>query len=355
MDQASLYDTGWPESLAGIAYRAVLGRRVLLETRYSRRDLVVSGAGASDTSLTLGTPIWDRSRSDARFNSATGCAVCPGAADERDSQDVAAKFLFTLPGTRWGAHEVGAGVEVFQETRQTNAYQSGSGYRVRATRSIIQGGQVYPVFLADRTTWIYYQPIPQPSVGNDLRTYSAHASDTWRLSQTLTVRAGVRLDVNDDRDSTGARAVLDTAWSPRFGAAWDPTGRGAWLVSAAWSRYVSAINTAVADAASPGGRPATYVYDYLGPAVNANATGPLTPSGDALAILFTWFLAPPGVNRATRSAPIDARRERAHGPGAGAARHPRGHGGRQPAAGDEGFGARGGHLPALPELLCHPP
>jgi hypothetical protein len=159
------------------------------------------------------------------------------------------------------------------------------------------------VFLADRTTWIYFQPILEPSVGNDLRTYSAYASDTWRLARTLTVRAGVRLDVNDDRDSTGARAVLDTAWSPRVGAEWDPTGRGAWLLSGAWSRYVSAINSTVADAASPGGRPATYVYDYLGPTVNASATGPLTPSADALGTLFTWFLAPPGVNRATRSAP----------------------------------------------------
>jgi outer membrane receptor for ferrienterochelin and colicin len=303
MDQASLYDTRWPESLAGVEYRAVLGKRVLLETRYSRRDLVVSGAGASDTSLTLGTPIWDRSRSDARFNSPTGCAVCPGAADERGSQDFTAKFLFTLRGARRAAHEIGTGVDLFQETRHTNAYQSGSGYRVRATRSTVQGGQVYPVFLADRTTWIYFQPILQPSVGNDLRTYSAYASDTWRLTRTLTVRAGLRLDVNDDHDSTGARAVLDTAWSPRVGVSWDPTGRGAWLVSGAWSRYVSAINNTVADAASPGGRPAAYVYDYLGPTVNASTTGPLTPSANALAVLFNWFLAPPGVNRATRSAP----------------------------------------------------
>jgi hypothetical protein len=117
------------------------------------------------------------------------------------------------------------------------------------------------------------------------------------------VRAGVRLDVNDDHDSVGARAVLDTAWSPRIGVAWDPTGRGGWLLSGAWSRYVSAINATVADAASPGGRPATYVYDYLGPSVNANASGPLTSSPDALAVLFNWFLAAPGVGRAPRSAP----------------------------------------------------
>lgn len=303
MDLASLYDTRSPESLAGMSYRAVLGRRTLFETRYSRRNLRVSGAGSSDTSLAGGTPIWDRSRSDARFNSPTGCAVCTGAADERDSQNLTASVLFTLSGARWGAHEIGTGVDLFQETRHTNAYQSGSGYRVRATRSIIQGGQVYPVFLADRTTWIYYQPILQPSVGNDLRSYAAYASDTWRPTRTLTVRAGLRLDVNDDLDSAGARAVLDTAWSPRIGAAWDPTGRGAWLLSGAWSRYVSAINSTVADAASPGGRPATYVYDYLGPAVNASAYGPLTPSSDALAVLFNWFLAPPGVNRATRGAP----------------------------------------------------
>ena len=301
MDRASLYDARSPESLAGVSYTRLLGRTVLFEARYSRRSLTSSGAGSNDTTLRGGTPIWDRSRSDARFNSPTGCAACPGSADLRDSQDFGARFSFTRRGAR--PHDVSTGVDVFQETRQTNSYQSGSGYRVRATRSIIQNGTVYPVFLSDRTTWIYWMPVTTSSTGNDLRTYSAYASDAWRLGKAITVKAGLRFDFNDDHNSVGGLAARESTWSPRVGFAWDPSASGRWLVSAGWSRYVTAIQSAVADAASPGGRPATYTYDYLGPAVNASVTTSLVSSADALSTLFTWFLAPPGVNRATRSAP----------------------------------------------------
>ncbi|HEY3384261.1 MAG TPA: TonB-dependent receptor [Vicinamibacterales bacterium] len=303
MDRASLYDNESPESLSGLTYNAVVSERWLLEARYSQRRLTYSGFGSSDTGLGGGTPIWDRSRSDARFNSPAGCAVCPDAADTRNNQDVAAKLWFSLPTSRRGVHDVTVGFDLFRETRYTNAYQSGSGFRVRATRSIIQGDQVYPVFLPDRTTWIYWTPIPKNSAGNDLRTYSAYVSDAWRLSPRMTVKAGLRVDLNDDHDSLGARAVNDLAASPRLGVTWDPAGTGTWQLSAGWARYLTAINTNVADAASAGGRPATYVYDYLGPAVNPTASATLTPSHVALQTLFAWFLASPGVGRATRSAP----------------------------------------------------
>jgi len=304
MDRASLYDNESPESLSGISYNAMIGRRGLLEARYSTRRLTYSGSGSQDTTLEGGTPIWDRSRSDGRSNSPQGCATCPGSSDERNNQDAGVKLWWSPAARSHGPHQIVAGVDAFQETRRTNAYQSGSSYRVRATRAIVQGEQVYPVFLADRTTWIYWQPILRDAMGNDLRTYSAFASDTWRPFGRLTVRAGVRFDLNDDRDSVGARAVYDAAWSPRIGVTWDPAGNGAWLVNGGWSRYVTSINSNVADAASPGGRPATYIYDYLGPAINANAAGALTPPHDALRTLFDWFLAAPGTSRATRSAPV---------------------------------------------------
>ena len=211
MDRASLYDNSSPESLAGVWYSRLLGDRALLEVRYSRRSLRVSGSGSSDTSLPAGTPIWDRSRSDARFNSATGCAVCDGAADDRGSQDFAVKASFTPSIRRGGTHDFTAGLDVFQETRQTNAYQSGSGYRVRATRSVVQGTDVYPVFLADRTTWIYWTPILTGSTGNDLRTYSAYVSDTWRMSGGLHAegRAAVRFQRRPQQRRHGGRTRCD--------------------------------------------------------------------------------------------------------------------------------------------------
>lgn len=302
MDTASLYDTRAPEWLAGASYAAVISPRILAEARYSRRSLVYEGAGSQDVSLEGGTPIWDRSRSDARFNSPQGCAVCPGSDDERRNQDFGATMWLSLPSTRSGTHAVTAGIDLFQDTRRANAYQSGSAYRVRATRSVIAGDTIYPVFLADRTTWIYWMPIAEGSRGNDLRTYSAFVSDAWRPTGRLTITAGVRFDLHDARDSAGAQAVRDSTLSPRLAVAWDPTGRGTWLVNGGWSRYVASVNSNVADAAAAAGRPATYIFDYLGPAVNAGAS-PAVPAHEALRELFEWFLAP-GASRVPRSAPV---------------------------------------------------
>jgi hypothetical protein len=301
LDLASLYDSETPEWLLGASYTTAVGRRVLLEARASARRLRATGIGASATDLIAGTPVWDRSRSDARFNSPTGCAVCPDSADERDNRNAAVMLTWGMSRVGPGSHAFTAGIDVFQETRQTNTYQSGSGYRVRATRALLQNDQVFPVFLADRTTWIYWTPIQQPSVGNDMRTYSVFAGDTWRASSRVTVQGGVRADLNHDTDSQGALAVKDTAVSPRVLASWNPDGGGAWVIRGGYARYVASINTTIADMASPGGRPSTYIYDYLGAAVNA--TGTPVATADALRTLFTWFQANGGTTRTTRSAP----------------------------------------------------
>ena len=301
MDLASLYDSQTPEWLLGASYTTAIGRRLLLDARASTRRLRATGIGASATDLVAGTPVWDRSRSDARFNSPTGCAICADSADDRDNRNVAVMLNWGASGRGPGSHALTAGVDVFQETRQTNTYQSGSGYRVRATRATLLNDQVFPVFLADKTTWIYWTPIQKPSVGNDMRTYSVFAGDTWRASSRLTLQGGVRADLNHDRDSQGALAVKATTISPRVLASWNPDGRGAWVIRGGYARYVSSINTTITDAASPGGRPSTYIYDYLGPVVNASGTP--VPAADALRTLFTWFQANGGTTRVTRSAP----------------------------------------------------
>ncbi len=303
MDRPSLFDSRTPEALYGATHTALIGSNVLTELQYSNRQMAVASSGANQTDLTLGTTIWDRSRSDARFHSPAGCAVCPGADDERDNQNLVVKAWYVWSTRRFGIHELMAGVDLFQESRRANAYQSGSGFIVRATRSSISGEQVYPVFLADRTTWIYWTPILTGSKGNDLRTYSAFLSDTWRPGRRLTLKPGVRFDRNEDRDSLGSRVIHGNSISPRLTVAWDPTGNGQWTFSAGAARYVMSNNTAIVDAASPAGRSATYIYDYLGPTVNASATSPAVAPEAALKILFDWFNANGGTTRTTRSAP----------------------------------------------------
>ena len=117
------------------------------------------------------------------------------------------------------------------ETRKNDNFQSGSSYRVQATRSVIQGQNIYPVFLGDNTTYVEYLPLVAPSVGNDIRTQSFFANDTWRLNDTVSVSLGLRYDRNRSKDQAGTPVVKDAAWSPRPGVTWDIAGNGKWMAN----------------------------------------------------------------------------------------------------------------------------
>ena len=51
-------------------------------------------------------------------------------------------------------------------------------------------------------------------------------NDTWRISDRLTANLGLRFDKNDGADQSGNVVAKDSAWSPRLGIIWDPTGEG---------------------------------------------------------------------------------------------------------------------------------
>ena len=79
MDEASLYDSNVAESLFAGNYQAVLTNNLFIEAQYSQRVMDTTGVGSSYMDLLKGTPIWDRSRGQARFSAPTYCAVCPNA------------------------------------------------------------------------------------------------------------------------------------------------------------------------------------------------------------------------------------------------------------------------------------
>lgn len=304
MDTASFYDRQDPESLTSLNYTGTLSNTFFLEAQYSRREMTFVGSGSQFTDLVRGTPIWDRSRSDARWNSPTFCAVCGSGKEERDNQNVLLKATYFLSTRRTGSHNFVTGVDLFQEGRKNNNYQSGSAFRVRATNTIMRDGVLYPVFRNDRTTWIYWTPIFDDSIGNDLRTVSAFINDEWRLNDRINFNLGVRFDKNDAKDSLGVPVAKDQAFSPRLSAAWDVRGDGKWVAKTGFARYVTSVNTNIADAASSGGRSATFIYDYLGPEINPDLSSDSpVPVDIALHTLFNWFNTNGGTDRATRSAP----------------------------------------------------
>ncbi|MBM3817963.1 MAG: TonB-dependent receptor [Acidimicrobiia bacterium] len=303
MDARSLYDNANQDLLYSANYTGVLTSSWFVEGQYSKREYSIIGTGATVTDFANGTPIWDRSRGQARFNSPTFCRVCGSGLEIRNNQNMFAKANYFLSTDATGSHNVVAGVDVYEETRRNDNYQSGSQYRVQATRTIIQGLNIYPVFASDNTTFVEHLPLVGRSVGNDLRTTSVFANDTWRFNPALTFSLGVRYDANRSKDQAGTPVVSDSAWSPRVGATWNATRDAAWVANLGFARYVTGVNTALVDAGSAGGRTATFSYFYQGPAINTNAAGPLLTAEQALPILFDWFFASGGTNRATRNAP----------------------------------------------------
>jgi len=302
MDAASLYNNAVSESLLAANYQTVLTSSLFIEGQYSSRAMDTTGTGSRFDDLLKGTPIWDRSRGQARFNAPTFCAVCANAVDLKNNLDGYAKLNYFLSTKGLGSHNLVAGFDLFNEMRKNNQNSSASNFRVQATTSIIDGQTVYPVFRTGTSTFIEWLPVFDETQGNNLRTYSGFFNDVWRVNNRFTLNLGLRYDRNSTFDQGAKQVGNDARFSPRLGATFDVAGDGQWIANVGLAHYVAAFNTQIADAASAAGRQASFSYFYAGPSVNDGA-GPYLTSQQALQTLFNWFNANGGTNRATRNQP----------------------------------------------------
>jgi hypothetical protein len=308
MDLASLYDNSTDQHLYTGNYSAVLTSNFFVEGQYSKKISATMDTGSRFTDLVKGTFISDRSKTigtdNPRFNSPTFCAVCGGGwLEHRDNWDWFVKATYFLSTKRTGAHSIVAGFDNFKEWRKNDNWQSGSQYTLSASSTIIDGATIFPVFRNDNTTFINWLPILQRSVGNDIKTYSGFANDAWRFNNHVSINLGARIDLNRSKDQSGTSVVKDSQWSPRVGVTYDIKGDGKWAANVGFARYVAGISTALVDAGSAGGRQASFSWTYQGPAINTAATGPFLTADQALPILWDWFFANGGNDRATRTTP----------------------------------------------------
>ena len=302
MDKASLYDDRTVESLLAANYQTVLGHNLFVEAQYSARKLNLIDQGSRHIDLINGTPVWDRSRGQARYSAPTFCAVCPNYANLLNNWDVYGKLNYFLSTKSLGTHSVVAGFDVFKDMRKNNQNSSASNYRVQGTGAVIDGYNIYPIF-SPATTFVEWLPVFEDTQGSDLRTYSPFVNDTWRVNNRLTLSLGLRYDKNSIRDQ-GAQPVANRGlFSPRLGATFDLRGDEQWFANLGFGRYVGTFITQLADSASAAGRQASYSFLYQGPSVNTGATGPYLTSYQALQVLFDWWNATGGPNRAPRQNP----------------------------------------------------
>jgi outer membrane receptor for ferrienterochelin and colicin len=303
MDLRSLYTQKQPQDLLSLNYNGILGNRLAVEAQVSNRNFSILDSGSPFTDLIEGTLLIDKARGGGgtafRYWSPTFC-VCND--DQRDNSEVLFKGTYFASTSRFGAHSLVFGYDNFNDHRLANNHQSGSDYRILGTSTIVQGTDIYPVFLssaalpAAQQTIIQWDPITAESQGSNLRVHSLFVNDSLRFNRGVTLSLGLRYDRNDAKDAAGGFISDSTRLSPRLGVSWDPANNGVWVVSGSFARYASSLAVAVAEN-SPAGSNATYQYVYMGPDINANAAGPLVGPAAALQQLFNWFNANGGTNR----------------------------------------------------------
>ena len=293
MDLASLYTRTLPQNLWAVHYTGTLSTNLFVEGQFSARKFTFEGDGGKSTDLIQGTVLQDQ-QTGARWWAPTFCGVC--VPEERANEDILLKGNYFWSTGR-GAHNMVFGYDTFNDKRRGDNHQSGSDYHVWASTSRIDNGVVYPVIRPDFSTWIIWWPIREASRGTNFRTHSLFYNDSWSFNRNLTFNLGVRWDKNDGKDAIGQTVARDSAFSPRLGLVWDPTGEGRWSLNASYGKYVAGISNPIADSSSPAGTPAIFAYFYQGPSINATAGAPLVPTDQALTQLFNWFQANGGTNR----------------------------------------------------------
>ena len=296
LDLASLTDREDPENTWSFNYNAVLRPNLFFEAQYSQHNSSIVGTGSQFTDKIKGTLVTDR-LNGARYNSPTFCGVC--RPEERDNESLVLKGTYHLSREGLGSHTMVGGYDGFNDKLASDNHQSGSDFRVLGTSSLYRDGVVYPVWNnVGSSTLIQWNPILNPTRGSNFRTHSLFFNDVWRVQPRLTLNLGVRYDINDGTNSSGTKAVSDSKFSPRLGVTFDPKGDGDWVLNASYATYVSGLVNDIGNAGSTAGSPATYLFQYLGPAINVDPNAAsLIRTEDALATLFAWFEGNGGTSR----------------------------------------------------------
>ena len=230
MDQASLYDDTVDESLLAANYQCVLTNNLFFEAQYSARMMDTIGVGSRYMDLLKGTPIWDRSRGQARFSAPTYCAVCPDAVNLLNNWDVYGKLNYFLSTEQPGARTTSSAASTSSRTcgrttRTRPPAATASRPPARSSTARTSTRSSAPV----RPPTSNGCPVFEPTLGNDLRTYSGFFNDTWRVNQRINLTSASATTSNSTSDQGGKPVGNATIFSPRSAATFDLTGDGKWL------------------------------------------------------------------------------------------------------------------------------
>jgi hypothetical protein len=300
VDLRSLTARQLPNWLEDFHYSGVITNSLLVEAQYSRRYFAFVGGGGPKDDLINGTLLRDNTTSE-RMWSPTFCACDPKT---RNNKDLFVKGNYFLSTKSMGSHNIVAGYDEFSELRHENNYQSGSNYRIWGDFSApLNGAPDGTIFFHTDPVHGFFtiNPIAQLSRTSNVQTKSGFVNDKWDFSNHFSFNVGARYDADDARDQTHNSVATAKAFSPRLGIIYDIKGDGRNRISANYAKYVSHIDSGVADTVSVAGNPGSIYFNYRGPEINpldknGNVIGTPVPTPQVIQMVFDWFNAAGGVN-----------------------------------------------------------
>ncbi|HSP13630.1 MAG TPA: TonB-dependent receptor [Thermoanaerobaculia bacterium] len=283
-----------PQKLKSAHYNGVLTNNWMLEGQYSAMDWgVANGSGSQFTDFIRGTIVRNRADGNARYNSATFCAVCGKETRSNDSWNL--KTNYFVSSKNWGNQNIVGGVESFAEHRFANNYQSGSNFRVFVNSVARYNGTLYPTLTPGKSgsaALLFWTPIFELQRNDSsFGTNSAFINDRWDLNDHWSFSLGLRYDKNDATDASGNKVSKDSRVTPRLNATYDIAGNGRGRVTASYAQYASRIVDGPASSQAAAGSPASIYFQYLGPAINPAGTpvDQLVDTHTALQMVNDWF------------------------------------------------------------------
>ena len=228
--------------------------------------------------------------------------------EARDSEDVFAKGSYFLSTPGLGSHNVVFGYDNFNDIRQANNHQSGSDYRILSAGAILtNNGATESDHLSrssSATVRRRFSGIRSPRRARGRTLYSLCVPQRHMApGQPAHGQRRAANDKNHGTDQSGNVVAKDSAWSPRLGIIWDPTGKATWSVTASAAKYVAAISNPVADSSAAGGNPQTRQFIYRGDSINGPGTTTPVPTAQAIRAVFDWFFGNGGPTLPLNGAP----------------------------------------------------